>query len=971
MQNHAIDPFGIVGQVLDAQFRVDRLVGEGGFSAVYRGHHLGLDEPIAIKCLKLPPALSPALVDEFAKRFRDESRILYRLSQGNLNVVRSIAAGTWQAPATGLVVPFMILEWMEGRSLANDFTIRRTGGRQGRSLEELVELFGSAADGLGHAHSQGVVHRDLNPGNFFLASTPQGMRMKVLDFGVAKILDDSTLDIARTQTVGQIRIFAPAYGAPEQFDDRIGKVGAASDVYSFALILLEALRDRCVNEGQHLGEFAQRTTDPIRRPTPRTLGVDVSDEVEQAFARATRLDPRERWQSARELWQALSHAVSATGRQEHAQAARETPPPAVPLPPGARSTQGGMPPPPHLAPKAPGARMDKTMPLGAVMPKMDAPRPAAGAPPPSSPRLPASPPASSPRAAGAPGAPSSPRVAASPGAPASSPRVPARPGAEQPPTERFPGDGAERGLAPPSLASDDAESEDEVTRVRAPEPDVLRGLADIEARGRPVNTTMTQVSPGNAPRPAAGNPPPAAGAPISSTLPPPPQPPEPAPPSGGTLMMAPGAFGPPPAGPTHPMSPPEPSQVAPPPAEVQRPAGGGHLAQTLPLTGPHPLGLPGQPSQGGPAPAAGVPAAGYPQPSHPQQHAHAAPAHASPHPEYGHPSQPHQQPHPHAQQPHPHHVHASHHQGPQAHPSQPNLPAAQHHQGSQAHPSQPNLPAAQHHHAPQAHPSQPGLPGAHHQAPPPHVPMPPHGSGSHFGSQHAHQRLEESMSMAPASVAGVPKKNNTVLFVALALGALALVGVVLGLVVVLGGKGDGPGPVASTSAPSASLVVASAPPAPPPPPPVVEPDPVVATDEVDAGAVVATDEIDAGVEPPSAPTGAPPVAPPDVAPAPAPVVVRDAGPPPDPNAFNEAAARSRLGQANGILVFCKKEGGVTGPGTAGVTFSPDGAVSAVTMDPPYAGTPAGDCVAGHFKRTKANPFQGSPRTIKHAFEVPK
>ena len=103
------DPFGLVGQVLDGQFRVDKLVGEGGFSAVYRGHHQGLNEPIAIKCLKLPAALGTTLVDTFVQRFRDESRILYRLSQGNLNVVRSIAAGTTQAPATGALVPYMVL----------------------------------------------------------------------------------------------------------------------------------------------------------------------------------------------------------------------------------------------------------------------------------------------------------------------------------------------------------------------------------------------------------------------------------------------------------------------------------------------------------------------------------------------------------------------------------------------------------------------------------------------------------------------------------------------------------------------------------------------------------------------------------------------------------------------------------------------------------------------------------------------
>jgi hypothetical protein len=99
--------------------------------------------------------------------------------------------------------------------------------------------------------------------------------------------------------------------------------------------------------------------------------------------------------------------------------------------------------------------------------------------------------------------------------------------------------------------------------------------------------------------------------------------------------------------------------------------------------------------------------------------------------------------------------------------------------------------------------------------------------------------------------------------------------------------------------------------------------------------------------------------------------VKDAGPPPDPNAFSESAARSRLGQANGVLAFCKKTDGPTGPGSAIVTFAPDGTVSEVTINPPYAGTPVGDCVAGQLKRTKSNPFKGPPQALKHSFEVPK
>src|ERR1700733_4003560 len=96
----AADPFGLIGQV----------IGEGGFSIVYKGEHLGLGEPIAIKCLKLPRKLDPKLADAFGKRFKDEGRLLYRLSQGSLYIVRSITSGTCIATSTGMLVPYMALE---------------------------------------------------------------------------------------------------------------------------------------------------------------------------------------------------------------------------------------------------------------------------------------------------------------------------------------------------------------------------------------------------------------------------------------------------------------------------------------------------------------------------------------------------------------------------------------------------------------------------------------------------------------------------------------------------------------------------------------------------------------------------------------------------------------------------------------------------------------------------------------------
>jgi serine/threonine protein kinase len=87
------DSFGLSGRVID-QLRFEEAVGEGGFSLVYRGHHTGLDEPVAIKCLKLPQTLEPDLVEQFILRFRAECKICYRLSQGSLDIVRSVTSGT-------------------------------------------------------------------------------------------------------------------------------------------------------------------------------------------------------------------------------------------------------------------------------------------------------------------------------------------------------------------------------------------------------------------------------------------------------------------------------------------------------------------------------------------------------------------------------------------------------------------------------------------------------------------------------------------------------------------------------------------------------------------------------------------------------------------------------------------------------------------------------------------------------------
>ena len=269
----ARDFFGFVGELIEPQYRVDDVIGEGGFSVVYRGHHLGLDEPVAIKCLKIPAGLTPGMVDAVVERFQAESRIMYRLSQGNLNIVRSISSGTAKSKVTGVLVPYMVLEWLEGVSLFQDLRDRRARQLVGRTLQETIRLLDPAATALDYAHSQGVVHRDLKPGNIFLAETRDGTRSKVLDFGLAKVLTDDAIGLGPAQhTMSQGIFCSLSYGAPEQFDPKRGPIGPWTDVYSFAFVILEVLSDKKVRPAERMVDAARRAFDEKADLSATALG---------------------------------------------------------------------------------------------------------------------------------------------------------------------------------------------------------------------------------------------------------------------------------------------------------------------------------------------------------------------------------------------------------------------------------------------------------------------------------------------------------------------------------------------------------------------------------------------------------------------------------------------------------------------------------------------------------------------------
>jgi serine/threonine protein kinase len=308
------DFFGFVGELIEPQYRVDEVIGEGGFSVVYRGHHLGLDEPVAIKCLKIPAGLTPSMVDAVVERFQAESRIMYRLSQGNLNIVRSVSSGTAESRVTGALVPYMVLEWLEGVSLFQDLKDRRNRRMIGRTLQETIRLLDPAAMALDYAHSQGVVHRDLKPGNIFLAETRDGTRSKVLDFGLAKILSDDGIGLGPAQhTMSQGIFCSLSYGAPEQFDPKRGPVGPWTDVYSFAFVILEVLSDKKVRPAETMVDAARKAFDEKADLSATNLGIELPAKIEDLLYRAVKVDKTQRPPDMHALWGQIKRVVKEEG----------------------------------------------------------------------------------------------------------------------------------------------------------------------------------------------------------------------------------------------------------------------------------------------------------------------------------------------------------------------------------------------------------------------------------------------------------------------------------------------------------------------------------------------------------------------------------------------------------------------------------------------------------------------------------
>ncbi len=306
------DPLHIAGSLIADKYRIEQAVGEGGFSVVYRAEHIIWKQPVALKCFTLLADAPAEQREQLLQAFIQEGKLMAELSSRSAAIVQARDIGTFNAP-DGQWLPYMVLEWLDGMPLDRVLHEETTQDAPPRDLYAMVALLESAAVALELVHSRSIAHRDIKPANLFVIGPPRDAStfVKVLDFGIAKVMaEHAAAATALAHTGKDITAFTPSYGAPEQFSRTHGATGPWTDVFAMALIMVEVMLGGApALQGDDYLQLAVASRDPSRRPTPRTLGLTVSDEVEAVFAKALAVAPADRFPTMGRFWAALHQAV--------------------------------------------------------------------------------------------------------------------------------------------------------------------------------------------------------------------------------------------------------------------------------------------------------------------------------------------------------------------------------------------------------------------------------------------------------------------------------------------------------------------------------------------------------------------------------------------------------------------------------------------------------------------------------------
>jgi len=257
-----------LGRTVGDRWRLERLLGTGGMGAVYAAR--APDGSVAaLKMLHPEMGARP----EVRERFLREGWVAHRI--GHPGVVRMLAQGDGEEA-------FLVMELLEGE------TLRERMSRHGRlPLEEVLDVAAEVLAALAAAHEHGVIHRDLKPDNLFVT---RGGRVKVLDFGLARLLDDVP---GQHQTRTGVALGTLAYMAPEQALGRRAEVDGRADLFALGATLFRLISGRRVHEAESEAELlmamASRPAPPLKAVLPEaSAGVAAVIDLALAFARDAR-----------------------------------------------------------------------------------------------------------------------------------------------------------------------------------------------------------------------------------------------------------------------------------------------------------------------------------------------------------------------------------------------------------------------------------------------------------------------------------------------------------------------------------------------------------------------------------------------------------------------------------------------------------------------------------------------------------
>jgi ABC-type multidrug transport system ATPase subunit len=273
------------GRLIAGRYRIEALLGQGGFGRVYRAFDQKLERVVALKILTLPQ--DRRAQPEKIRRFEEEARAVARLDHPS--IVPVYDAGHESE------IPWMAMRLVSGSSLYD--ALRKAGPLPApRALQLLLAV----AQALSHAHRRGIVHRDIKPANILLEDRDGGEHAWLTDFGIAKLLTGFDL------TVQGAVLGTPSYMSPEQATGKT--VDARTDLFSLGCVAVELITGRPAFQGSSAVELLHAIVH--RPPDLEELRDRAGAGFEAMALRCLAKSPEDRWQSADELVQALEALIS-------------------------------------------------------------------------------------------------------------------------------------------------------------------------------------------------------------------------------------------------------------------------------------------------------------------------------------------------------------------------------------------------------------------------------------------------------------------------------------------------------------------------------------------------------------------------------------------------------------------------------------------------------------------------------------